>query len=346
MIRSAKISNLTVFRQANLKFANNLNVIIGTNGTGKSHILKLLYSVVTSLNSEQKPIQSGSPTKTSVQGALAEKLVNVFQPETLGRLAKRRQGHERCDVAIGFGRKQSLEFSFSTRSKTEVQIDSLPDFWIRETAIFIPTRELLSIYPGFVSVYESHFLEFEETWRDTCVALGAPLTRGPRSGHIADLLAPLEEAMDGSIVLDGSGRFYLVSSNGRMEIGVVAEGLRKLGMIARLISSGKLSQNDYLFWDEPEANLNPQLIRQVARTIVELSFQGIQTFIATHSLFLLREIEFISEQYKDSYRVQFIGLQRQGDEVHVSQGPEISDVDTITALEEELSQSDRIFGAG
>jgi hypothetical protein len=51
------------------------------------------------------------------------------------------------------------------------------------------------IYPGFVSLYETTHLEFEETWRDTCILLGAPLARGPREGKIKQLLAPLELAM-------------------------------------------------------------------------------------------------------------------------------------------------------
>ncbi|MFO1416253.1 MAG: hypothetical protein U1F28_03715 [Acinetobacter sp.] len=38
---------------------------------------------------------------------------------------------------------------------------------------------------------------------------------------------------------------------------LIAEGLRKLAMLARLISTGTLLEQDYLFWDEPETNLSP-----------------------------------------------------------------------------------------
>lgn len=123
-----------------------------------------------------------------------------------------------------------------------------------------------------------------------------------------------------------------------MEMPLVAEGLRKLGMLARLIATGALLDKGTLFWDEPEANLNPRLIKKVARSIVDLSAAGIQVFIATHSLFLLRELVLQSTRAIDA---RFFGLHQRGDEVVVQQGSSIDDVGSIAALDEELEQSQR-----
>jgi len=119
---------------------------------------------------------------------------------------------------------------------------------------------LLTIYPGFVSLYETTQLPFEETWRYTCVLLGAPLVKGPRLKKIKKMLVPLEEAMGGKVELDKAGRFYPDLDGISMEMHLVAEGLRKLAMIARLISTGSLIDKGYLFWDEPDSNLNPKVI--------------------------------------------------------------------------------------
>ena len=292
MIKTLAITNLTVFARATLRLSPSLNVIVGENGAGKTHLLKLAYAIV-SANSEDKR-RLGSPTKSWLQVRLAEKLINIFRPESLGRLARRRRGRERCDISVRFRDSAlNMEFSFATNSKSEVAISEMPADWIDVAAAYIPTRELLTIYPNFVSVYEGHYLELEETWRDTCVLLGAPLQRGPKEARVRELLTPLEEAMGGTIQLDKNGRFYLSNASGRMEMPLVAEGVRKLAMIARLIATGALLGKGYLFWDEPEANLNPRLIKSVAQTIVDLSATGIQVFIATHSLFLLREVEII-----------------------------------------------------
>ncbi len=81
-----------------------------------------------------------------------------------------------------------------------------------------------------------------------------------------------------------------------MEMPLVAEGWRKLAMLARLITTGSLYIDGCLFWDEPESNLNPKLIREVARAILRLCQAGIQLFVATHSLFLMREFEMLLHQ--------------------------------------------------
>ena len=342
MLKQLDIKEFTVFEEANLRFGKQLNVIVGDNGAGKMHLLKLAYSgLATCWEEGSKPhLASSQPTKTILQKSLADKLIGVFRPETLGRLVRRRPGRGRCDIKLTFNDSAyDLAFGFATNSKTEVGIEQLPEQWLKTAPAYLPTRELLTIYPNFLAVYENHYLEFEETWRDTCRLLGGLMRKGPKLQRIHELLAPLEDAMQGSIELDKSGRFYLRNANGLMEMPLVAEGLRKLGMLARLISTGALLDQGYLFWDEPEANLNPHLIKQVAKTIVELSNSGIQVFIATHSLFLLRELEILLAQKK--LDTAFFGLQATDNGITVQQGPSLYDIGDITALEESLQQSDR-----
>ena len=342
MLKQLDIKEFTVFEEANLRFGKQLNVIVGENGAGKTHLLKLAYSgLATCWEEGSKPhLASSQPTKTILQKSLADKLIGVFRPETLGRLVRRRPGRGRCDIKLTFNDSAyDLAFGFATNSKTEVGIEQLPEQWLKTAPAYLPTRELLTIYPNFLAVYENHYLEIEETWRDTCRLLGGLMRKGPKLQRIRELLAPLEDAMQGSIELDKSGRFYLRNANGLMEMPLVAEGLRKLGMLARLISTGALLDQGYLFWDEPEANLNPHLIKQVAKTIVELSNSGIQVFIATHSLFLLRELEILLAQKK--LDTAFFGLQATDNGITVQQGPTLYDIGDITALEESLQQSDR-----
>lgn len=347
-LQKLAIKNLTVFSEVDLIFSKSLNIVVGENGAGKTHLLKTAYSVIATLWEEGRGPNATMPTKTHLQGKLADKLVNVFRPEALGRLARRKPGRERCEIRLEFDdAKYATSLSFAINSKTEVALDVTPSSWLEASAAYFPTRELLTIFPNFVSIYAGHYLEFEETWRDTCLLLGEPLQRGPKAKRIQELLAPIESAMGGKIELDKGGRFYLNTPSGRLEMPLVAEGQRKLGMLARLIATGALLDQGFLFWDEPEANLNPLLIKELAKSILSLSSSGIQVFLATHSLFLLREIEILaSQQTFSKISPRFFGLHKHEDgSIGVSQGDSIDDIGDITMLDEELAQSDRFIEA-
>lgn len=343
MLKSLHIENLTVFPEATFEFGKNLNIIIGENGSGKSHILKAAYCAIAVSAKGAKDSASEAPTKGFLVTALADKLRNVFKPDELGRLARRRQGHRTCLLRYAFTPSNlDLEFSFKTPSKKEVVVAKMPTRWSEKRPVFLPTRELLTISPGFVSLYETTHLPFEETWRDTCILLDAPLARGPREYKIKELLMPLEKAMGGTVELDKSGRFYLNVASGSMEMHLVAEGLRKLAMVARLIATGSLLDKGYLFWDEPESNLNPRIIKTVARTILQIANSGIQVFIATHSLFLLRELHILQKREFSILDTRCFGLHI-GDDgaVNVQQGKTMDDVGRIAALDEDLQQSEQ-----
>jgi hypothetical protein len=213
--------------------------------------------------------------------------------------------------------------------------------------VFLPTRELVTLCPWFLPLVDNYHLEFEETWRDTVSLLGNPTLKGPREKIVADLIEPLEKVMGGKVVMDARlGRFYLqVAGEGKMEMALVAEGLRKVAMLARLIGTGTLLEHGYLFWDEPESNLNPKLVKMIATCIMSLCRQGIQVFIATHSLFLLRELEMLSltTEYT-SVKQRYFSLKATAREVKLEQGDSVDDLRTLVMLDEELQQSERFMG--
>jgi ABC-type transport system involved in cytochrome c biogenesis ATPase subunit len=340
MIRAMVVENFTVFEKANLSFAAGLNIIVGENATGKSHLLKLVYALAAVAAQGKKESGEATPSSTFLEGAAARKLMGVFRPDDLGRLARRQVGVQRCVVSLdGDEPWLPLAVGFNTKSRGAVELIVPPNAWSEKAPAFLPTRELLTIYPGFVSLYETTALPFEETWRDTCVLLGAPLLRGRRAEDTRVLLEPLEAALGGNLV-EESGRFYLQREGANLEVHLVAEGWRKLAMIARLIATGSLVDEGFLFWDEPEANLNPRLVRTVAKVIAQLSKRGVQVFVATHSLFLMRELHLLRADLDLDTRC--IGLHPQaGGQVGIVAGDSMDDIGEIVALDEDLGQSGR-----
>lgn len=343
-IDSVSAKSFGPFADVSVSFSPALNVVLGDNGAGKSQLLKLLYAACVPLvgNEEASP-------KVQLSRDLAARLVGVFRPDSLGRLTNRVQGRSRAEVSLKFRDVgEPLAFSFASNSRSEVTVLSRPGKALRDTPVFLPTRELMSIYPGFVSLYNERQLEFDETWRDTADLLGRAPLRGPRGSIAAGVLEPIEGILEGR-VQEWNGRFVLARPGvGNFEMHLVAEGLRKLAMVVRLVQSGVLLQGGYLFWDEPEANLNPRSLRQVAAMIVALARSGVQVFVATHSVFLLRELTLIRDELppEDAEALmRVIGLIRGGTGVVAKSEQSVDDLPLayLTALESEIAQSERML---
>ena len=341
MLKSADFSNFTTVPNDRWTFSPKINVIVGENGLGKSHVLKAIYAVMKA--------QMGPPVnKAQMEKRIADELLETMRPDSLGRLVKRQPGRGRAEISLSFKGRDAkvsfkdakVSFKFATNSRSQVDLMTPFSDPLRHLRpVFIPTRELMTLCPWFVSLYDNQYLPFEKIWRDTVSLLGMPTLRGPRERKAKTLLDPIENAMGGKVEVDKTGRLYLRTRKGNVEAALVAEGLRKFAVLARLVSTGALLEKGYLFWDEPESNLNPKLIKILAQIILSLARKGIQVFIATHSLFLLREISILGGS---DARYFALAASDDGD-TRLEQGESVEDLQTLVLLDEELDQSDRFM---
>jgi hypothetical protein len=185
-----------------------------------------------------------------------------------------------------------LAFGITASGKLKLEANSIetPD-----GSIYLPSREVLALYEGFIAAYEKRELSFDETYRDLCVALQSDTLRGPRSAEIAALAKPFErDILEGNVRLNG-GRFEVYNNDGVIEAHLLSEGQRKIASLVRLMINGSLTRNALLFWDEPEANLNPRLVTRVARALRALAASGVQIFVSTHDYLLTQELSLAAE---------------------------------------------------
>lgn len=119
--------------------------------------------------------------------------------------------------------------------------------------------------------------------------------------------------MKGNIV-QKDRKFYLrIQGEGEFEMGLLSDGYRKLSMILYLILSGSLNKKTVLFWDEPETNMNPRMIRPIVQTMVALAKMGVQVFATTHDYFVQQEFNMMTvypELNPDKLDIRFISLYR------------------------------------
>lgn len=303
MLKTVHVENFTAFSKADLSFSPGLNVITGESGTGKSHLLKLCYTVLKTAES----FGAREPARTVAERAFASNLLDFFRPESLGRLVARRHGIHPAVVSAAWGREGFVRFSFSARNREKVSIHGRVHEMPDASVLFLPASDILPVFPGFQACLEGRELFFDGTWLELARALNPAPLKGPYAEKTAHLAGFLEKVL-GATVVKKDNRFCFVSKKGRdrLEAALVAEGHRKLGMLAWLIRNGELRTGSSLFWDAPDACLGHGLIVQLAGFMAELS-KVMQVTIATHSSILLQELKILQEQEKLSL-VRYFGL--------------------------------------
>jgi energy-coupling factor transporter ATP-binding protein EcfA2 len=308
-ITEAHFRNFTAFRNLELSFSPGINVLIGENGTGKTHILKALYAACDVTKSRED---------------LGQKLIDVFMPfgKRPGRLVHREAGRHSASISISTGDvvikqlriKRSVTISFSTlaKSATAMTVKGKSYWYLRSVkCVYIPVKEMLANAPHFLASLNARELHFEAVYGDIIQrAYLAPL-RGPTDTWRKSLLKTVGESISGRVVLEGE-EFFLRNRQGNLEFSLLAEGHRKLALLLLLIQNGTLSKDSILFWDEPEASLNPAMMRSVVTMLFELQRHGVQVFLATHDYVLLKEMDLQKSQsdslvYHALYRTEVQG---------------------------------------
>lgn len=369
MIEELEIKDFTVFPNASFLFGDKLNIIIGENSSGKTHLLKLLYSLINLLREHARLISHRSGNNESVKVFLKD-VLSVFNVTDIISLlnwnAKSRkkeikatpdelsnpgmleklvlEGVQSMITLVtsdkNYKYNHLLEFT-NDKLKYENHIEKGSRYSILGTlpsCIFFPCRELLTIYPHYLSLRREFQLPYDSTYDDTIAKLGLP-PRNNKSEQAIEIIQTLENAIDGKVFLKNE-KFYYHPNNMPVsmnwEIDMVAEGWRKLGMILQLLQDGSLREGTVLLWDEPEANLNPQLIRLVAWIILLLSQMDIQIFLTTHSLFLVYELEMLIAKQKIKEGVRYFNL-RKGKPVE--QGNTFPELKNVLLVDESLKQT-------
>jgi ABC-type branched-subunit amino acid transport system ATPase component len=289
------LERFTAFEKLRLDLSPSVNVFVGANGTGKTHVMKVAYAAC-------------DITKSDI--GFVDKLIRVFRPSDRapGRLVKRSGQSSRCAVEVFRGNRK-LRASFSNHASiSESATVTGAKAWRQEPleTVYIPVKEMLANAPGFRSLYSQREVHFEEIYADIVDRALLPVRRGPTDQPRKDLLKMLQGTIDGK-VQQKNEEFFLRNKQGNLEFTLLAEGLRKLGLLWLLIQNGTLLEGSVLFWDEPETNLNPSLFTRLIEILLELARGGVQVLLATHDYVILKELDL---QKKDGDEIAFHSLYR------------------------------------
>ena len=298
-ITHIRLENFTAFTRLDQDLSPDVNVIIGANGTGKTHLLKVLYAATAITTGDDK------------DKGFARKLLGVFNPyqARMTRLIHRQQGLPAAEIRITRDDGTKLRAVIDNRKADVRDVRVFGESKWQGTKLesaYIPVKEMLAHAPGFLATALKREIAFEDVYVDIIKKAFLPTLKGPIAANRQRLLTALQNAIEGKVIAKGE-YFFLKNSQGDLEFTLLAEGMRKLALIWLLIQNGTLLSGSVLFWDEPEANLNPSLMGELVEIVLELQRLGVQVFLTTHNYVLLKEFD-LRHTRRDAIR--YISLSR------------------------------------
>ncbi|MCL2361201.1 MAG: AAA family ATPase [Defluviitaleaceae bacterium] len=309
-IKSIKLENFTVFENIEVDFSPGINVFIGENGTGKTHLLKILYAITDTVryqNSFVGPSEfKGEPVMISnnfdhviypLFNAPVEGLaVNLIRNKSIDIESAKIEVTTDTEIITSY--VGGLEFV------TAVNESDKKGRIFEHEALFIPAKDMLS-HSGLENDFAKRLLPFDVTQINILKDL--KISRLREQTKLSSALKMKISAKIGGEVLYRDGGYFIDRGNALVNISLEAEGYKKLAVMYRALDTGYLQPGSILLWDEPEANLNPKLIPIVVDILMELSRNKVQVFLATHEYNLMK---YFSVKKKDNDHVAFISLHK------------------------------------
>jgi predicted ATPase len=318
-IEQITVSNMLAFRGTgndafSLDFCKGVNVLTGSNGTGKTTLLKLLYAACKQSEQMTRPGKKSRPLDYfSKEGNYGHPLKSAYYSVT------------------GY----NLKFEYNAKHDN-VSRDADSNNWqfLNIPAVYIPTTEMLSHAKGFLALTEKYNMPFDATQIDIIVNAELPETR-EISDRNAALLKDVGKVMEGKEVVYENDAFYVVKETGdKLAFPFEAEGFRKFGLLWKLIRNGLLESGSVLFWDEPEANINPEHMPVLVGILLELQRGGVQIFVATHNYHLARYFDVLR---KDCDDLMFYDLRKDAGTINCSKASDY--IALATSVLDEADQS-------
>ena len=304
-VKKIQLENFTVFKKLDIDFEAGVNVFIGENGLGKTHVMKLLYSAC-------------QAAKHDV--SFPQKIVRVFWPDKFGiqRLVKRKNMGGTAQVRV-VSERSYISMSFTTKTKKWDADVKNEETWEKQNqgleSVFIPANVILSNAYNLREATAKGNVEFDDTYLDLIASARVDISAGKDTEYRKKYLEILQKINEGKVRVV-EDRFYLKpGTQAKIEFNLVAEGIRKIALLWQLIKNGTLENGSILFWDEPEANINPIHIPVLAEMLLMLQRDGVQVFISTHDYFLSKYIEV---KKKETDKVAYYSFYRGEDEETVS----------------------------
>lgn len=337
MLKKFDIENFGPIKKISCNHLQNINLIIGKNGSGKTFLLKTLYSTIKS----QEEFGRGDD-KRDFSEVLADKLYWTFQAEKLGDLVTKGSGN-RLKVSVSMYDNTSLAYDFG--QDTTKKITPLHNNLEKRqfNSVFLPPKEVLTLEKVIVkSALQDKSFGFDATYSDLALALRNPTQRGRNYDAFTKSRQLLESMFEGRVEYDATAEKWIYKQgSSKFSIMTTAEGVKKIAILDTLLGNRYLTPESVIFIDEPESALHPTAIIKFMEILALLAKLGIQIFITSHSYFVIKKLFLISQKENLSIPTFVENQQKEWINYNLKDGMPDTEIinESVRLYEEELEVS-------
>ena len=322
MITKLVGNNFTAFKEIEVNFSPKINVIIGENSTGKTHLLKLIFSLLRIIL--VKNIDKEFPPRNQFEVFFADN----FDPQDNQIDFLHDASVPNSKVILQLRGNDSVSAILSDKPENFEFLNQCNNLYF--PACFIPSKEIMFLIPDLVNFVNNYELRVDKIFHLMMTGLIHPKLKSEQlTIESASILEKISELLGGRFFVDKNLTLKFDENGVIRSANMMAEGFRKIGVLSRLIESGNLvpGKSGPLLWDEPENNLNPKLIKSLVEILIEMSKSGQQIILVTHNFMLMNWFEILTE-HEEKNIVTYHSLYRNSDtnEINISTSNQYNDI--------------------
>ncbi|AGX88603.1 AAA family ATPase [Candidatus Symbiobacter mobilis] len=236
MIHQIKLCNFGPLSDIHWSELGKINLVIGGNGSGKTFLLKAMYSSLRTLEEYKRGNEQRSASEI-----LSDKLYWTFQAEKIGDLVSKGADAPLSSLLT----IDNKDFCYSFGKDTSKQISSLENHVPprASNSVFLPAKEVLSLHQVILKSREQDkAFGFDDTYYDLAKALRISPRMGKNYKEFAQSRTTLKDILGGVVEYDEtSGRWHFFKGRHKFPIGVTAEGIKKIAILDTLLGNRYLN---------------------------------------------------------------------------------------------------------
>jgi len=331
----ARFQNFAKLKDTEVAF-NDITVIAGKPGTGKSYVMKFMYAIdeaysllskdIDELFSQLNNIRSRS---NNMEEILLEEILEFYNGLHKYKKVTENSSNKNTSLILKeklqqkipnllnsiFMNIEEISKSFIVNSNSIIidydktfkltinnKVDNEEDFTMHEV-IFVETPLILE-FKKFMRREEGktpYHIESLLNILDTDYSF----TDAEQDKFIKDFTQKSKETIKGNIESSGDSFIFNKDNDKNYDIINASSGTKSIGLLQYLVTNKALKKGSVLYWEEPEVHLHPEWQLRMIELFIELMNAGVKIVFSTHSTFMVDSLNALSKKEDFSDRVSF-----------------------------------------